>query len=207
MYLDSEFHRYWARCGSQPLHPDDAPSLANSPFQHDYLPCPFDGPLHRARVVICLANPNYPTEGGDYKTLILDQRSGESELPKAWDYYYEPRIAAPLGLDMDHVRSLVSVLNVCPYASTLMEDVHQRAAAGLASVWQAQKFLREVLLPRALTGNIYLLVIRKHQLWGITEGPNCRTVGIIRGHEIWGGLPKVRAKDVRAWLEAKRLLA
>ncbi len=158
-------------------------------------------------MVICLANPNYPAGANDTVDLILDQRSGEAPLPEAWDGYYKPRIATPMGLDMGPVRRIVSILNVCPYASTAMDGLHQRIAAGLSSVWQAQKFLREVLMPRALTGNIYLLVIRKHQLWGITEGETCRTVGVIRGSEIWGGLPSERAKDIRQWLEAKRLLS
>lgn len=207
MYLDSEFHRFWARCGSRLQHPDDAPSLVNSPFEHRLPPCPFDGPINTARVVVCLANPSYPTVGDGYENLILDQRSGEAQLPESWDYYYRPRIAAPLGLGMDEVRRLVSIINVCPYASAAMDSKHQRIAAGLPSVWQAQKFLREVLLPRALTGNIYLLVLRKHQLWGITESEECRTFGVIRGSEIRGGLPTERAQDIRRWLEGKRLVA
>lgn len=205
MYLGSEFHQFWARCGRHdPVHPEDASNLQDSPFAHAYLPCPFDGPLQKARVVICLANPNYPLGDVDYRDLILEQRSGEESLPKTWDNYYEPRIARPMGVAMDQLRDLVSVFNVCPYASTEMAAVHQRRAAGLASIWQAQKFFREVLLPRARTGNIYLLVVRKHQLWGVTEGDSCPTYGVIRGNEMWGGIPQERAKHLHEWLTKKR---
>lgn len=206
MYLDSDFHKFWAKCGRHDtVHPEDAAHLQDSPFApHTYLPCPFDGPLQKARVVICLANPNYPPGNEDYRDLILDQRSGEESLPKAWDGYYEPRFARPMGVTMDQIRDLVAVMNVCPYASTEMAAVHQRRAAGLASIWHAQKFFREVLLPRARTGNIYLLVVRKHQLWGVTEGDGCPTYGVIRGNEMWGGLPPERAKHVHEWLKKKR---
>lgn len=204
MYLGSDFHQFWARCDRETrIHPEDAVVLRDSPFSHNYLPCPFDGPLQTAKVVVCLANPNYPAGENDFQELILDQRSGEEPLPRDWDYYYSKRLAQPMGLEMNEVRKLVSVFNVCPYASSEMKDVHQRKAAGLASVWQAQKFFREVLLPRARTGNIYLLVVRKHQLWGVTEGSNCPTYGVIRGNEIWGGLPRARAQEVREWLVKK----
>ncbi len=124
MYLGTEFHRYWARCNGS-THPDDDIYLKETPFSKVHLPCPFDGPLEKARVVICLANPNYPDEIGqadDYNLVIREQRSGEEDLPQAWDYYYESRIAKPIKAEMQQLRSIVSVFNVCPYLPPATTD-------------------------------------------------------------------------------------
>ena len=206
MYLGSEFHRYWARCGLQDKHPDDVAYLHDSPFVHDVRPCPFDGPLEKAKVVICLANPNYG-EGRDVaklNQLVMNLRSGEEGLPEEFDDYYGPRISRPMGIPLDLLRNQVAVLNVCPYASASMPDDAIKKAAGLPSVWQAQKFLREVLIPRAQTGNIYLLLIRKLQLWGITqsvgEDGNLR---VIKNLAMSGVMPKVLGQEIRKWLIRK----
>lgn len=209
MYLGTEFHRYWARCNGK-THPDDEIYLQQSPFSNDHLPCPFDGPLENAKVVICLANPNYPDEDGktdEFNRLIQEQRSGEEDLPEAWDYYYEPRIAGPINVEMQQLRAVVAVFNVCPYASKNMNGIEQRRAAGLPSVWQAQKYLREVLIPRAQTGNIYLVFMRKHFLWGITEGLTSPTLKVVRGRELRGSLPTDVGQEIHEWLLKKKLIA
>lgn len=204
MYLGSDFHRFWARsAGDDKTHPDDLPHLSAVPglFSDRNPPCPFDGPLERARVVVCLANPSYPE--GDFSELILDQRSGEDPLPKEWDYYYEPRISRPIGWPMDRLRTVVSVFNVCPYPSRQLDAAAQRVVAGLPSVWQAQAYLRQVLIPRARTGNIFLIVLRKHQLWGLTEGDTSRNLRLVRGSELSGSIPAAVGREIRLWLEKK----
>ena len=202
MYLGSDFHRFWARCGrSDKVHPDDLPHLSKVPglFTDKNPPCPFDGPLERARVVVCLANPNYPE--GEFSDLILDQRSGEDPLPEEWCYYYKRRIAKPIGLPMETLRTLVSVFNVCPYASQEMDDKAQRVVAGLPSVWQAQAYLRQVLIPRAQTGNIFLVILRKHRLWGVTASePASPNLQIMRGSERSGAITTAVGEDIRRWL-------
>ena len=202
MYLGTDFHRYWSRCGwHEKVHPDDRPYLQPGLFDDLHPPCPFDGPLDRARVVVCLANPNY--REGDFSELIRDQRCGEDPLPEEWRYYYEPRIAHPIGLPMDVLKGVVSVFNVCPYSSKQMDDKTQRLAAGLPSVWQAQTYLREVLIPRARTGNIFLVILRKHQLWGVVEGDGSPTLQLIRGGALKGAIPTAVGGEIRRWLEKK----
>ena len=208
MYLGTEFHRYWARCGHRDIHPDDANYLAvgSSPFNHKLLPCPFDGPLDKAKVVICLANPSdgYTAETGEVNGLALEMRSGEEPLPSMFESYYEKKIATPIGIPLKELRSRVAVLNVCPYWSKRMPDPAMRTATALPSVWQAQKYLREVLIPRAQTGNIYLILIRKLQLWGVTEGveeQGCYRV--IPNLAIGGVMPKGLGKEIQKWLVKK----
>lgn len=205
MYLGSDFHRYWARCGLQEKHPDDVAYLHNSPFVHELLPCPFDGPLENAKVVICLANPSHDKErdAAALNKLSLLMRSGEESLPSEYDDFYS-RITKPIDLPLVKLRTLVAVFNVCPYASESMKDEEIRRAAGLPSVWQAQKYLREVLIPRAQTGNIYLILIRKLYLWGISKGvEDYGLLRVIHGRAINGVMPELTGKEIQGWLIKK----
>lgn len=205
MYLGSDFHRYWARCGQHKMHPDDVAYLRDSPFVHDLLPCPFDGPLDKAKVVICLANPSYGEvqDQVSLNRLLLEMRSGEEELPEMFDAFYR-KITRPMELPLEEVRKVVAVFNVCPYSSAEMNGRTIRVAAGLPSVWQAQNFLRQVLVPRAQTGNIYLVLLRKHQLWGVTEGAEmCGNLHVVSGHAMGGVMPAELGKKIGAWLDRK----
>lgn len=205
MYLGSDFHRYWARCGRQDKHPDDAAYLQDSPFFHGVRPCPFDGPLDRAKVVICLANPSYGKvrDAEKLNQLVMSLRSGEEALPDEFDVFYR-RITKSMGVSLGRLRHLVAILNVCPYASASMSDTAIRKAAGLPSVWQAQKFLREVLIPRAQTGNIYLILIRKLQLWGITQSLELDgNLRVVPDRAINGVMPVKLGTEIHEWLTKK----
>ena len=212
-YLGSAFHEFWERCGHAPVHPDDKALLSlekargrhkkPAAFELEFRPCPFDGPLETARLVICLANPKYTGLQGDINQLILAQREGTAPLPQEWDDWYAPRIAKRLKLSMNAVRHLVSVLNVCPYASPNMDGAETSHAAGLPSVWAAQKHVREVLIPRALQGEIHLVFLRKHELWGITEGWESNHIHVVRGRELDGMIPDTLATELGRWLMRK----
>ena len=207
MYLGSDFHRFWARCGQNKIHPDDAAYLAegDSPFNHMLLPCPFDGPLDKARVVICLSNPSdgYTQEVEEVNSVVLDMRSGEEPLPTIFDNFYRG-ISKPICKPLDELRSKVAVFNVCPYSSKELNAKAVRKSLGLPSVWQAQQYLREVLIPRAQTGNIYLILIRKLSLWGVTEGvEKAGGLHVIRGRAINGVMPENVGKEIGQWLMRK----
>lgn len=207
MYLGSDFHRYWAKCGRNEIHPEDAAYLAigSSPFNHKLLPCPFDGPLDKAKVVICLANPSdgYTADTGRVNGLALEMRSGEEPLPSTFDRFYQP-ILRPIGIPLDKLRPITAVFNVCPYASANMNAAAEQKAAGLPSVWQARKYLREVLIPRAQTGNIHLILIRRIGFWGVTEElEQAGHLHIIRGRAIHGVMPQSLGNEIRDWLLKK----
>lgn len=207
MYFGSDFHRYWARCGRNVIHPDDAAYLVDgsSPFNHKLQPCPFDGPLEKAKVVICLSNPSdgYAQEVEQVNEFALEMRSGEESLPPIFDTFYE-RIFGPIRVPLDELRTKVAVFNVCPYSSQELNAAGVRKAVGLPSVWKAQQYLREVLIPRAQTGNIHLILIRKLSLWGITEGTErAGALHVIRDHAIGGVMPKSVGQAIREWLIRK----
>lgn len=201
------------------MHPDDKPfldaglsrcvesnrrkGLKTASFKPEtYQPCPFDGPLDQAKVVVCLANPNYQNlDAANVNQIVNQQRNGRAALPPEWDRYYQPRIADPMGVSMDEIRSLVSVLNICPYASASMGEPEIRLAAGLPSVWAAQKHLRELLIPLARRATIFLVIVRKHQLWGITEGFQSTNIAVARGRERGGTISKELGREIRRWLQ------
>jgi hypothetical protein len=205
MYLGSDFHRFWAKCGGLGQHPEDVPFLKDIPFDAGFLPCPFDGPLENAKVVICLANPNYG-RGADHQSLnalVQAMRSGEEHLPEEFEAFYR-RKTGPIGLPLENLRKLVAILNVCPYPSARMDDRMVRSVAGLPSVWQAQQYLRQVLIPRAQTGNIYLIFIRKLQLWGVTPGMEVAgNLRVVLGREMSGVMPRELGQEIREWLIRK----
>jgi hypothetical protein len=82
-----------------------------------------------------------------------------------------------------------------------MNDKEVRLAAGLPSVWAAQKHLREVLIPNARSGQIFLVVARKHQLWGVIEGCECETFKIARNRA--GHLANIGV-EIGHWLRDKQ---
>jgi hypothetical protein len=208
MYLGSDFHRYWARCGRKDIHPDDADYLAkgSSPFNHKLLPCPFDGPLDKAKIVICLANPSdgyADVSEAQVNELVVEMRSGEEPLPKIFEKFYS-KIVRPLRIPLNELRSLVAVFNVCPYTSEKMDSAAERKAAGLPSVWQAQKYLREVLIPRAQTGNIHLILIRKLQLWGVTQGEEEQGgFRVVPNRAIGAVISERHGEEIQRWLFEK----
>lgn len=80
-----------------------------------------------------------------------------------------------------------------------MPDRAIRFAAGLPSVWAAQMHLRQVLIPKALAGDIFLVMARKHQLWGVTEGFGSPNIAFSRN--IGGHLGPVLGAKIRDWLQ------
>jgi hypothetical protein len=214
MYFGTDFEKFWSRCGDHLTHPDDEPffkhdreleaklQLASEYKTDKYGPWPFDGPLDKAKVVVCYANPFYAENDFIHTDLINRQRTGVEPLPEPWYPYYQPRIGMAIGKQIKDLSEIVSVVNVCPYPSFQMTDRLIRFAAGLPSVWAAQKYLREVLIPKAQSDEIFLVIARKHQLWGVVEGFNNSNVNIKRGSR-GGHLGPLLGGEIRRWLKNK----
>jgi hypothetical protein len=210
-FTGSVLQQFWSECGDCRIHPADKPffdfdatraeqdRLAASFKTDEYGPWPFDGPLHSAKVVVCYANALYAPEDVQHRDCIRAQRTGAEDLPYPWAHYYIPRIGRALGMDMSQLRRVVSVFNICPYPSVNMPERAIRFAAGLPSVWAAQKHLREVLIPKALAGDIFLVMARKHQLWGVTDGFACDNIAFSRN--MGGHLGPTLGGRIRAWFD------
>ncbi len=100
---------------------------------------------------------------------------------------------------MSELDEVVAVFNICPYPSVNMPDRAIRFASGLPSVWAAQKHLREVLIPKALDKEIFLVIARKHQLWGVIEGFDSSNIAFNRNRG--GHLGPDLGDRIRRWLD------
>ena len=116
MYLGSEFHRYWSKCGHASVHPDDRAYLGEdvSTFELGISPWPFDGTLEQAKVVFCLANPSCGKVENKIKLneMIEKQRSGEEALPYDFDVSFEEfykRIVGPIDLPVEVLTCLCAM--------------------------------------------------------------------------------------------------
>lgn len=80
-YLGRSLHEFWSRRGDKRIHPEDQPFFAQddqnkvkklaAEYQiKNYEPWPFDGPLDKALVVVCYANPLFSSNDIQYKELI-----------------------------------------------------------------------------------------------------------------------------------------
>jgi hypothetical protein len=211
MYLGTEFHRYWAECGDALIHPRDQSYFENDKTKQckedcdfvtsDYGPWPFDGPMETAKIVVCYANPAYSAEDKKHQELISKQRTGVEPLPRPWHKFYKTRIADPLGKSVESLESQVAIFNVCPYPSISMPDRAIRFAAGLPSVWAAQKYLREVLIPNAKAGKIFLVIARKHMLWGVNDGITEGNISCVRNR--FGKLDQVTVEKIHNWMTSQ----
>ncbi|MEY4756320.1 MAG: hypothetical protein RJA34_1218 [Pseudomonadota bacterium] len=209
-YAGSHLQQFWERCGNNRIHPDDKPFFDYAAkhdcklacdFLTDYGPWPFDGPLDTAKVIVCYANPLYSPVDRTHRHLIIKQRTGVEPLPAPWYPYYKPRIGAAIGAEMSELSTAVSLFNVCPYPSVTMPDRSIRFASGLPSVWAAQKHLREVLIPQAQAGEIFLVMARKHQLWGVIEGFASDNIAFSRN--MGGHLGPTLGGKIREWLQSQ----
>jgi len=208
MYLGRDFYKFWAECKDAQIHPRDQKCFDYENDRKckdscdfvttDYGPWPFDGPMQTAKVVVCYANPAYSVSDKKFKELIATQRTGVEPLPKPWHSFYKTRIADPLGIDVDELKTKLAIFNVCPYPSISMPDRAVRFAAGLPSVWAAQKYLREELIPRAEAREIYLVIARKHMLWGVNDGIENENISCVRNR--YGRLDQETTTKVRKWM-------
>lgn len=215
------WQRYWNEPSQSHQHPLDEPFFnqtgprghyrSAAKFDFSYHPCPFDGPLESAKVILCLANPKYSDLPGSetHKNQIIEgMRDGRSPLPHEWLPFYKKTLNSFIkeGLDEEELRSNFAVLNICAYASENMNGPEVAHAAGLPSTWAAQNYLRSVLIPRAQqigqSNDVYLIFLRKHQLWGVTEGFT-GNIEIVRGRERGGVVPQETAKRVMKWLRSQ----
>lgn len=196
--------QFWSRLPpGEHIHPEDKPFLAfnkEHTFRTEHRPPgPYDGPLALAKVVVCYANPGLDYEDINWTDEITRQLTGREDLPDipGWREWYWRRLRR-IGLPFDETRKLVAIFNVCPYTSKEMAARDIRVAAGLPSVWAAQKHLHEVLIPKALKGDLFLVIARKHQLWGVVEGFDCRNIRFIRN--LGGYLGEELSAEIGSWL-------
>jgi hypothetical protein len=82
-------------------------------------------------------------------------------------------------------------------------DKVQFIANSIPSVWAAQSYLRDVLIPKAKNGKILLIMCRSSQYWGLRSSHGSEN--IILNNVRSGFTEKTKAK-VNDWRKKKGLL-
>jgi hypothetical protein len=159
-------------------------------------------------VVICYGNPGYDDQDKAAAqdpiiwNRLAQQRSGTEPYPvwlPGWKDWLAQR-TKQIGLPMEALSNTVATFNVVPYASVEMTDGDVALAASLPSVAVARRYLHEVLVPKATAGKVFLVVIRKHELWQVERVTECRTLRLPRNLYRGGALGAL-GREVRAWLD------
>ncbi len=198
-------------------------------------PTPFVGCLDSARVFVLLLNPGfsplnyfaeYQVPGGREMHLDCIAQNGASDRrgfhllsPEAswrggFRYWHgklskqarelAQRTDMSLVNAFDHIRQNLAVIELVPYHSATF-GLPQRIMSQLRSVQLAQKYVREVIVPKAERGDAAVLVTRKAKLWGVEPSEQ---VVVYEGGETRGAHlgPGTRGGHVllKALLEARR---
>ena len=147
----------------------------DSEFEFGLPPGPFFGPLRTAKIVLCYANPSRDAktaeviQSASLKRQLFAQLDGLHPYPyeiPGWDKWFKPVANSLFDGNLELASNNICVFNLIPYASTNMDKV-QGFAASLPSVWAAQEYLRRTLIPKAVRGEVLLVMCRSAQLWGL----------------------------------------
>lgn len=209
-----DFFEYWHTCHKSlsTEHPNDRVVLGElesidvNEFEFALPPGPFFGPLKNAKIVLCYANPSRDSKtsevinSSDHLNQLFEQLDGLQPYPHkipGWDSWFRPVANSLFDGDVIAASNNISVFNLVPYASTNMDRVKTFANC-LPSVWAAQDYLRNTLIPKALQGDILLVMCRSSQLWGLrTPFGSEKNIVINRGARV--GFTKETKETVIAW--------
>jgi hypothetical protein len=203
---------YWKEVDSlkTPIHPRDLRVLeelshyVESDLNYDFPPGPYFGSLKNAKIVLCYANPGIDEPSLETiqsipnRELLLKQLDGKQPYPYqllGWKEWFSQRANSLFGGDQQLASEKLAVFNLFPYASRNMDNV-EKVATCLPSVWVAQSHLREELIPRALAGEVLLVMCRSAHLWGLRSehGSNNILINTVRS-----GFTERVKKRVQEW--------
>jgi hypothetical protein len=208
---------FWSRLPEgATAHPDDRPVLDAGlhAFHFDLPPVPVLGALRSAPVVLCYGNPGYeehdaePASEPSRRARLFAQARGTDPYPvwmPGWGELLASR-CRQVGLGLEELGHTVALFNIVPYATERLGVNETAIARHLPSAAIARTHLHDVLIPRARAGEIFLVVVRAHVLWGavgLPDSPTCR----FPRHLALDGLLGVLGSEIRAWLEHRKLAA
>ncbi len=157
-----------------------------SEFEFGLPPGPFFGPLKTAKVILCYANPSRDAKTAKViasepdKELLFAQLDGLQPYPyqvPGWDKWFKPVANSLFEGHCATASKHICVFNLIPYASVNIDKV-QNIATSLPSVWAAQEYLRKTLIPKAISGEIMLVMCRSAQLWGLQTPHGAKNIVI-----------------------------
>jgi hypothetical protein len=200
----------------------------SSDLRLDLLPVPYVGNLRTASIFFLLLNPGFsPVDYfAEYKVRAFKEAQIET-LRQARDCsfmgldpqfswsggfrYWQSKlneIITQFGEDTGisygeahaFVRKTVAAIELFPYHSTSFR-VPAKVINQLTSVRLANSYVHDVLLPRAKSKEILIIVMRKADQWGVRHGPN---VVVYKGGQARGAHVTPNTRGGAAMLQALR---
>lgn len=159
---------------------EDLKKKIDMELKFEYPPGPFFGPLKDAKIVFLYGNPGVDDESdvsiqdNAHRSTLFAQLKGTEPYPfkiPGWEKWFSNKFNQVFEFGSDNTKRekiarIISVFNLIPYASVNMDKLNTVAHC-LPSVWEAQIFLRNTLIPNAKEGKLLLVVSRSSHLWGI----------------------------------------
>ncbi|GGE93855.1 hypothetical protein [Pseudoalteromonas gelatinilytica] len=217
-----DIFQYWLNLGSDSYkHPDDLVVLeelkehTKKELNFEFPPGPYWGPLKKAKIVLCYANPsvNSPSletikDESNINTLI-EQLKGTEKYPYKLNGWYKwfSQKANSLFSEINDAQRLekasahIAVINLIPYASENMKNLESIANC-LPSAWAAQRYLRENLIPKAQRWEILLIMCRSSHLWGLKSPHGSPNILINNARNGFTGSVKKAAKK---WITFQKI--
>lgn len=188
---------FWKRLGQETIHPEDKIFLPEGYFQTQLHPVPWVGSIKHAKVFLCYLNPGYDALDDSYEqnrpdfvSVLRDNLLGEGPYFYLRNEFHDhPGNAwARKALGKDILQSElehICVLDLVPYHSAKGNKC-KPLAAKLPSSRLMVRFVREAVFPRAVAGEVALIVVRQEHSWALpySESPH---VVIYRRNECFGG--------------------
>lgn len=188
---------FWQKLRGENIHPEDIPFLPQGYFQTHLHPVPWVGSIKHAKVFLCYLNPGYsPLDDAyerdrpDFVSVLRANLLGEGPyfylLNKFHDHPGHAWARAKLGKDLLQAElEHICVLDLVPYHSEKGSKC-KPLAAKLPSSQRMIRFVKETIFPRAVSGEVALIVVRQEHSWALppNQSPN---VIIYKGNECFGG--------------------
>ncbi|UAB73831.1 hypothetical protein INR79_22055 [Vibrio sp. SCSIO 43132] len=178
--------------------------LVGDDLDFSFPPGAIYGPLKTAKIVLCYANPGVDdlsldtVRSPEFKSELYDQLLGTNDYPHhlpGWNQWFGVIANSLFDGHIELAGKHISVFNLVPYASINMDRV-KKVANCLPSAWVAQNYLRTVLIPKAKSGDILLIMCRSGHLWGLKSMYGCDNI-VING--VRYGFSRSVKKKVKEW--------
>jgi hypothetical protein len=206
----SSIRDFWRKLEGS-VHPEDAATLNSRPhtFNLDFPPPAFIGDVDNAPVVILMLNGGHhptitPAEfaaPGDLSEFLRWMKDETSEIPRNLSPYYTQHRDFPL------VRNgSVAIVNSLAYRSPGLSAQNRRIASLLPSVKAHRRWLRQEVLPDAISGK-RLIIAHRPGLWDFTTAEFGDTKNVhFSKNPVSPHLAEEMREKMNSWLSETSLL-
>lgn len=189
--------KYWQQLGSAKIHPQDVTTAGIDKFANDLMPVPWVGPIISAKVYFLYLNPGLDERDHEFEMNDSEfLQALKSNLLGSEPYLYLQKrfrdhpgnVWARRIFGHDTTESLLHhfcALELVPYHSKHGNAARQ-ISQKLPSSLLMQRYVREVIFPRAERNEVGLVVARSEKLWRLPQESGTASTVVYRGGECRG---------------------